>query len=204
MVSEMHGAAEPAVLGLALEQGRDLEQLLGARCGRGIEGDQRIFQQLVHVVEVAHGLGPLGGVGDHLGAQAQPRRIGAQVVGNAADQHAPCLQQAEDALAEPVEGGDQGADLGRAAWRVGDALGLFGEGHVVHRLRQIAQGARLPPQHEHDHHGDDEAEHAGPEPRREAEHAEGENAAGGDDQRLARLEGDRDLDRARARPRPAP
>ena len=61
-----------------------------------------------------------------------------------------------------------------------------GKRHAVDRLRQIAQRARLPPQHEHDDHGDDEAQHAGPEARREAEHAEGEDAAGGDDQRLAR------------------
>ena len=60
MVSEMQRAAEPAVLGLALEQGRDLEQLLGARRGGGIEGDQRNLRAAVHVVEVAHGLGALG------------------------------------------------------------------------------------------------------------------------------------------------
>ncbi len=61
---------------------------------------------------------------------------------------------------------------------------------------QIAQRPRLAAHHQHRHHGYGKAQHAGPEARREAQHAEVQQAARGHHQGFPGLEPDLDLDRA--------
>src|SRR5258706_1330676 len=70
-------------------------------------------------------------VRDRLGSEAQPRGIGSQVVGNAADQRHTGFEQAAEAAREAVEGGNQSTDLGRATRANGDAGGLCPPGHPV-------------------------------------------------------------------------
>ena len=95
----MSDPGEAPIRNFPLEKFGDADQLLMTIGGARLDGEKRIVEQPPHVVEILHGLRPLALVGDELGAQPEPRRVGAEIVGDAADERHARLEEIGKALA---------------------------------------------------------------------------------------------------------
>ena len=80
------GSGETAVRDFPLEQVGNRDQLFMVIGLARLDGKKGIVEEPAHVVEILHGIGPRRLIGDELGAETEPRRVSAEIVGDAADQ----------------------------------------------------------------------------------------------------------------------
>jgi hypothetical protein len=132
-------------------------------------------------------------VGDHLGAQAQPRDVGLEIVRQARDQHGPSLDQGGDARLHIIDRADQGSDLGCAARTHGYRRRLGAKADQC--ARELPQRPPFAHDRQDRRDADQGAERPDPEAGRQSEQAPRDVAAGLEDGISPALERDRQAQR---------